>query len=61
MAAGKHTPEGLPVYSFRTLLGDLTLTRNRVQPAAGGTVAADVLASPTPVQAQAFRLLKVLP
>ncbi len=31
--AGKRTPEGLPVHSFRTLLRDLaTLTRNRVRP-----------------------------
>ena len=61
-AAGKRTPDGLPVHSFRTLLADLaTLTRNRVQPATARTVAADVLASPTPVQAEAFRLLKVQP
>ena len=61
-AAGKRTPDGLPVHSFQTLLADLaTLTRNRVQPAAAGTVAADVLASPTPLQAEAFRLLNTQP
>ena len=61
-AAGKRTPDGLPVHSFRTLLADLaTLTRNRVQPAAEEAVAADVLASPTPLQAEAFRLLNVQP
>ena len=61
-AADKRTPDGLPVHSFQTLLADLaTLTRNRVQPAAAGTVAADVLASPTPVQAEAFRLLNTQP
>ena len=48
--------------SFQTLLADLaTLRRNRVQPAAEGAVAADVLASPTPLQAEAFRLLNVQP
>ena len=61
-AAGKRTPDGLPVHRFRTLLADLaTLTRNRVQPAAEEAVAADVLASPTPLQAEAFRLLNVQP
>ena len=61
-AADKRTPDGLPVHSFQTLLADLaTLTRNRIQPAAAGTVAADVLTSPTPVQAETFRLLKVRP
>ena len=35
-----------------------TLTRNRVQPTAKGAMAADVLASPTPLQAEAFRLLE---
>ncbi len=50
------------MHSFRTLLADLaTLTRNRVQPAAAGAVAADVIASPTPLQAEAFRLLGVRP
>ena len=32
-AGRKRTPDGLPVHSFRSLLGDLaTLTRNRVRP-----------------------------
>ena len=61
-AARRRTPEGLPVHSFRTLLADLaTLTRNRVRPAASGAPAADVLARPTPLQAEAFRLLRVKP
>ena len=61
-AASKRTPNGLPVHSFQTLLADLaTLTRNRVQPTAEGAVAADVLTSPTPLQAEAFRLLGVRP
>ena len=33
-AGRKRTPDGLPVHSLRSLLGDLaTLTRNRVRPA----------------------------
>ena len=61
-AAGKRTPDGLPVHSFRTLLADLaTLTRNRVRPAVPGAMTADMLARPTPLQAKAFRLLRVRP
>ena len=61
-ASRKRTPNGLPVHSFQTLLADLaTLTRNQVQPVAQGAVAADVLTSPTPLQAEAFRLLNVKP
>ena len=61
-ASRKRAPDNLPVHSFRTLLADLaTLTRNRVQPASEGAVAADVLTSPTPLQTQAFRLLGVRP
>lgn len=61
-AKAARTPDGLPVHSFQTLLADLaTLTRNRVQPAVDGAVAADVLTSPTPRQAKAFRLLGVCP
>ena len=61
-AGRKRTPDGLPVHSFQTLLADLaTLTRNRVLPMAEGAVAADVLTIPTPLQAEAFRLLDVCP
>ena len=61
-AGRKRTPDSLPVHSFQTLMADLaTLTRNRVQPAAKGAMAADVLASSTPLQAEAFRLLGVRP
>ncbi len=60
--AGKRTPEGLPVHSFWTLLRDLaTLTRNRVRPPVHGAMTADILARPTPLQAEAFRLLGVRP
>lgn len=61
-AGTKRTPDGLPVHSFRSLLGDLaTLTRNRVRPAVPGATGADMLARPTPLQAKAFRLLGVRP
>ena len=61
-AGRKRTPDGLPVHSFRSLLGDLaTLTRNRVRPAVPGAMTADVLARPTPLQDKAFRLLGVRP
>ena len=57
-AGSKRTPEGLAVHSFQMLMADLaTLTRNRVQPVAKGAMAADVLVSPTPLQAEAFRLI----
>ncbi len=59
-AARKRTGEDWPVHSFRTLLTDLaTLTRHRVQPAAEGAEAVDVLSSPTPYQAEVLRLLGV--
>ena len=61
-AGRKRTPDGLPVHSFRSLLGDLaTLTRNRVRPAVPGAMTADILARPTPLQDKAFRLLGVRP
>ena len=61
-AGTKRTPDGQPVHSFRSLLGDLaTLTRNRVRPAVPGAMTADLLARPTPLQAKAFRLLGVRP
>jgi hypothetical protein len=53
----KHTPAGQPVHSFRTLLDDLaTLTKNRVR---SGDSTFDLLATPTDLQSQAFRLLKL--
>ena len=58
-----RTPDGLPVHSFQTLLEDLaTLTRNRVRmPSAKDDATADLLAQPTPLQEEAFRLLGVRP
>ena len=61
-AGRKRTPDGLPVHSFQSLLGDLaTLTRNRVRPAVPGAMTADILARPTPLQDRAFRLLGLRP
>jgi len=58
-AATKHTQDGLPVHSFRTLLEDLaTLTRNHVS--MGGQTF-QMLASPTTVQERAFQLLQITP
>jgi hypothetical protein len=54
----KHTDDGLPVHSFRTLLKDLaTLTYNVAR--AGVNPAAQIIITsrPTPVQAKAFELL----
>jgi len=58
-----RTPEGFPVHSFGTLMGELaTLTRNRVVPAGTDEQAAfEVLAEPTPLQARAFELIGVSP
>jgi len=61
-----QTPEGLPVHSFPTLLAEMaTLTRNRCVPAgvdpADARAAFTLLATPTPLQAQAFALLGLNP
>ncbi len=61
-ANSRRTADGFPVHSFQTLLADLaTLTRNQVRlhGARGSTV--DLLARPTPLQSEAFRLLGVRP
>jgi hypothetical protein len=56
----KHTNDGLPVHSFRTLLADLaTLTRNTVR--CGQSPAMALLARPTQIQQRAFDLLGVKP
>jgi transposase len=59
-ACTKRTSDGLPVHSFRSLLGDLaTVTRNTM--AMEGQPEATFLLYPdlTPVQARAFQLLNV--
>ena len=59
-AAGKRTPEGMPVHSFRTLLDDLaTIARNCVQPNLAGAPRFDLVTKPTPVQRQALDLVGV--
>ena len=59
-ATTKHTVDGLPAHSFRSLLADLaTLTRNTVRFGRGTTTA--LLARPTPLQQRALDLLGVKP
>jgi hypothetical protein len=56
-------PDGTPVHSFRTLLGELaTLTRNTVVPDGVPEAAAfEITATPTPLQARALELLGLTP
>jgi Transposase DDE domain len=55
----KHTADGSPVHSLRSLLADLgTICANRIQPAAG-LPAFTLITTPTPVQRRAFELLGV--
>ena len=58
-----RTPDGFPVHSVRTLMGELaTLTRNRViLPGADEGAAFELLAEPTPLQARALELIGVSP
>jgi hypothetical protein len=57
-AKKKHTDDGLPVHSFRTLLADLaTLTRNTVK--CGKAPEMALLARPTEIQQRAFDLLDI--
>ncbi|MDE0512000.1 MAG: IS1634 family transposase [Gammaproteobacteria bacterium] len=59
-ARRKHTAEGFPVHSFRTLLDDLaTLCRNRVVAKVAGAEPFEMLTQPTPLQQEAFKLLGV--
>ena len=61
-AATKTTPDGDPVHSFRTLLGDLaTITRNTVAPRLPGAEPFQVTTRPTQLQKKAFELLGVKP
>jgi hypothetical protein len=57
-ARKKHTDDGQPVHSFRTLLADLaTLTRNIVR--FGNAPETVLLARPTEIQQRVFDLLGV--
>lgn len=59
-AKSKHTDDGRPVHSFRSLLGDLaTLTRNTVR--FGRAASFPVLATPTDIQRRALDLLALKP
>jgi hypothetical protein len=60
-ARTKQRPDGQPVHSFRTLLGELaTLARNRVRPLGGDDTASfDLLTTPTPLQREALERLGI--
>jgi hypothetical protein len=60
--ARKLTADGGPVHSFQTLLRDLaTCTLNEITTTLNEAYSFTLVATPTPVQAQAFRLLDVDP
>ena len=57
-ATAKRTSSGGDFHDFRGLLAQLgTLAMNRIEPSGPGKPGFDVPASPTPIQAQALRLL----
>ncbi len=59
-ARTRHTDDGQPVHSFRTLIADLaTLTRNTVR--FGDNLPMTVLSRPTPFQQRALDLLGIVP
>ena len=59
-AATKRTDDGLPVHSFRSLLGDLaTVTRNTMALGAQADATFTLYPQLTEVQARAFQLLRV--
>ena len=59
-ARSKHTADGLPVHSFRTLLGDLaTIAKNRVVPNIPGSEPFHTITRPTKLQRRALALLGV--
>ncbi len=60
--ATKHSDDGLPLHSFRTLLKDLaTLTLNIVRTPANPNAEIVITSRPTPTQAKAFELLNLTP
>jgi len=60
--ASKLTANGGPVHSFQSLLRDLaTCTLNEMTTTLDATYSFTLVATPTPIQAQAFRLLDVDP
>ena len=59
-ARSKRTADGLPVHSFRTLLGDLaTIAKNRVVARLEGAEPFEVVTRPTALQHKALELLGV--
>jgi transposase len=59
-AAAKRTEDGLPVHSFRSLIGDLaTVTRNTMAMAGQPDATFTLYPQLTPVQVRAFQLLEV--
>jgi transposase len=60
-AQTKHSPDGQPLHSYRSLLGELaTQTRNTIRlPATDATI--DKLAEPTPIQTRALKLVETAP
>src|SRR5215470_7415731 len=60
--ASKLTANGRPVHSFHSLLRDLaTCTLNEITTTLNDAYSFTLVATPTPIQAQAFRLLAVDP
>ena len=60
--ASKLTANGGPVHSFQSLLRDLaTCTLNEISTTLNAAYSFTLVATPTPIQAQAFRLLDVDP
>lgn len=60
--SSKHSADGLPVHSFRTLIKDLaTLTLNVAHTTLNPSAKLLITTRPTPVQEKAFRLLGVNP
>src|SRR5215470_1483895 len=60
--ASKLTANGTPAHSFQSLLRDLaTCTLNEMSSALNAAYSFTLVATPTPIQAQAFRLLAVDP
>lgn len=59
-AASKHTDDGVPIHSFRTLLEDLaTITKNQIQPHLPDAPTFVKVTLPTPTQKKALDLLGV--
>ena len=59
-ARRKRTPDGLPVQSFQSWLGDLaTITKNRLEPKTQGLAAFEMITRPTEPQRRALDLLGV--